>query len=83
MRRPSPWLRAALAAAISGTLPDWMAPPSRERALAIEMKTVSSCLVIPLTVATRLGMRSARRCSWAWIWPLAWFTLSSSVWIVL
>ena len=69
----------ASAAAISGTLPLWMAPPSRERALAMEMKTVSSCLVMPLTVFTRLGMRSARRWSWAWIWPWAWFTRSSIV----
>ena len=47
--------------------------------LQIEMNTGSSCLVTPFTVLTKFGIRSARRWSWAWIWPCAWFTCSSIV----
>src|SRR5438477_1768011 len=50
------WLAAILSAGV-------LAESNCDRACAISPNTVCSCLVIPLTVSTRLGIRSARRCS--------------------
>src|SRR6266567_9453503 len=50
------WLAAILSAGV-------LAESNCDRACAISPNTVCSCFVIPLTVSTRFGIRSARRCS--------------------
>src|SRR5881628_2565739 len=50
---------------------------SLARASATSVKTVCSCFAYPFTVSTRLGMRSARRCSCTLICAAAAFTCSS------
>src|SRR2546423_5966625 len=59
-KRPRAPSSCWLAAIFSEGVP---AESNCERALAISPKTVCSCFAIPFTVSTRLGIRSARRCS--------------------
>src|SRR5580765_3863605 len=59
-RRPKAPSSCPFAAILSDGVP---AESSAERALAMSPKTVCSCCAIPFTVATRLGIRSARRCN--------------------
>src|SRR5260370_30989089 len=69
-RAPSTrWLAAILSDGV-------LAESNCDRACAISPNTVCSCLVIPFTVSTRLGIRSARRCSTTSTCDQAHFTAS-------
>src|SRR5260221_13210096 len=59
-RRLSAESRAPFAAILSAGV---FAPINAERAAAMSPKTFSSCCANPFTVSTRLGIKSARRCS--------------------
>ena len=69
----SSWFEAAI---LSAREP---APTIAARALAMLSNTDFSWLAYPFTVSTRLGIRSARRCSWFSTCPQAASTCCSSL----